>query len=74
MPVHDLVNGRFFCHTFRERSDSVNKLIARLIDAGMPREVAVAVCRNFVRHGTMYELERYVESVEAENREQMESV
>ena len=51
----------------------MNKLIARLIDTGMPREVAVAVCREFVRHGTMYELERYVESVEAECREPMET-
>lgn len=50
----------------------MNKLIARLIDCGMPREVAVAVCRNFKRHATMYELERYVESVEEEYRLQEE--
>ena len=52
----------------------MNKLIARLIDAGMPREVAIAVCRDFVRHATMYELERYVESVEEESREPLETV
>lgn len=52
----------------------MNKLIARLIDCGMPREIALAVCRSFKRHSTMYELERYVESVEEECREPMEAV
>ena len=50
----------------------MNKLIARLIDCGMPRDIAVAVCRNFKRHATMWELERYVESVEQETKEQEE--
>ena len=52
----------------------MNKLIARLIDAGMPREVALAVYRNFKRNGNLYEFERYVESVEEENREPLEAV
>ena len=51
-----------------------NKLIARLINTGMPREVAMAVYRNYKRIGNMYEFERYVESVEAEIREPMEEL
>ena len=50
------------------------KLIARLIDAGMPREIALAVYRNYKRNGNMYEFERYVESVEDECREPMEEL
>ncbi|MBP5728036.1 MAG: hypothetical protein J6Y48_13275 [Clostridia bacterium] len=52
----------------------MNKLIARLIDCGMPREVALAVYRNYKRTGNMYDFERYVESVEAEVREPMEEL
>ena len=52
----------------------MNRLIARLIATGMPREVALAVYRNFKRLGNLYEFERYVESVEAEIREPMEAV
>lgn len=52
----------------------MNKLIARLIDAGMPREVALAVYRSFKRFNDMYGFERYVESVEQEIREPMEAV
>ena len=50
----------------------MNKLIARLIDAGMPREVALAVYRNFKRTGDLYGFERYVESVEEESKCQEE--
>ena len=50
----------------------MNKLIARLIDCGMPREVALAVYRNFKRNSNLFEFERYVLSVEEECREQME--
>ena len=46
----------------------MNKLIARLINCGMPREVALAVYRDFKRHGELYAFERYVESVEEECR------
>lgn len=52
----------------------MNKLIARLIDCGMPREVALAVYRNYKRTGNMYDFEKYVESVEAEVREPMEEL
>lgn len=52
----------------------MNKLIARLIDTGMPREIALAVYRNYLRIGNMYEFERYVESVEAECREPMDPI
>ena len=46
----------------------MNKLIARLIDCGMDREVALAVYRSFKRRGDLYAFERYVESVEDEVR------
>ena len=52
----------------------MNKLIARLIDCGMPREVALAVFRSYKRQNDPYGFERYVESVEEECREQMELV
>lgn len=52
----------------------MNKLIARLIDCGMPREIALAVYRNFKRDGKLFEFERYVEGVEEETREKMETV
>lgn len=50
----------------------MNKLIARLIDCGMPREVALAVYRNFKRVGDLFGFERYVESVEEEQKIQEE--
>ena len=50
----------------------MNKLIARLIDAGMPRDVALAVYRNFKRLNDLFGFERYVESVEAESKYQEE--
>lgn len=52
----------------------MNKLIARLIDCGFSREVALAIYRSFKRDRNLYELESYVESVEAENREPLETV
>jgi hypothetical protein len=52
----------------------MNKLIARLIDTGMPRNVAVSVCKSFLKNSNMFELERYVEGVEEECREQLEDV
>ena len=50
----------------------MNKLIARLIDCGMPREVALAVYRSFKRNNNLFEFERYVESVEEETKTQEE--
>lgn len=50
----------------------MNKLIARLIDCGMPREVALAVYRSFKRSGDLYEFERYVIGVEEESKIQEE--
>ena len=50
----------------------MNKLIARLIDCGMEREIALAVYRDFKRRGKLSEFERYVENVEYECREQEE--
>lgn len=51
----------------------MNKLIARLIDCGMPRDVALAVYRSFKRSGNLFEFERYVDGVEEETREPMEA-
>jgi hypothetical protein len=52
----------------------MDKLIARLIKCGMPREVALAVYRGFKRANNVWEFERYVEGVEEECREQMEEI
>lgn len=52
----------------------MNKLIARLIDCGIPREVALAIYRSFKMNSNLIEFERYVESVEDECREPMEAV
>ena len=48
----------------------MNKLIARLIDCGMDREIALAVYRSFKQAGNLFEFERYVEGVEEETRYQ----
>ncbi|MBO7625733.1 MAG: hypothetical protein J6S82_10605 [Bacteroidales bacterium] len=50
----------------------MNKLIARLIDCGMTREVALCIYRMY-KHDP-HEFELYVESVEECNRGQMEAV
>lgn len=50
----------------------MNRLIARLIDCGMTRDVAVCMMRKY--RGKPLEFELYVESVEDSCREQMEAV
>ena len=50
----------------------MNKLIARLIDCGMTRDVAVFMSRKY--KGRPRDFELYVESIEEANREQMERV
>lgn len=50
----------------------MNRLIARLIDCGMPREIALCVLRQY--RGKPREAELYVESVEESSREQMEEI
>ena len=52
----------------------MHKLIARLIDCGMPREVALAVYRCFKRDGKLRDFESYVEGVEHECHEPLEAV
>ena len=42
----------------------MNKLIARLIDCGMTREVALHMYGLYKRRGQLDEFEHYVESVE----------
>lgn len=50
----------------------MNKLIARLIDCGMEREIALAVYHDFKRRGKLSDFEHYVETVEDETRTQEE--
>ena len=45
----------------------MNKLIARLIRAGMPREIAVFMLGKY--KGRPHEFELYVESIENQERE-----
>lgn len=52
----------------------MNKLIARLIDCGYSREVALAIYNNFKKSGNLFEFERFVEGVEEECHESMEEV
>ena len=49
----------------------MNRLIARLIDCGMTREVALHMYGVYKRRGKINDFERYVESVEESCREQM---
>ena len=51
----------------------MNTYVARLIDCGVPRLTAVYLCMHYMRRG-LRELERYVESVEAETRVYVEDV
>ena len=44
----------------------MKECIARLINCGMPREVAVCVCRTYARGNDFKGMEQYVESVEKE--------
>ena len=64
--------GSFFAKITVKGAENVNKLIARLIDAGMPRDIALAVYRSFKRFNDLLGFERYVESVEEESRYQEE--
>jgi hypothetical protein len=50
----------------------MGRLIARLIRCGMTREVALCVSRQY--RGRPRDFELYVESVEAEQHEQMEEL
>ena len=44
----------------------MRECIARLIDCGMPREVAVCVCRTYARRNDFIGMKQYVESIEEE--------
>jgi len=52
----------------------MNRLIARLIDCGMTRDVALFMYGKYKRAGKLNEFERYVQSVEDSQREQMEEL
>ena len=45
----------------------MNHLIARLIKSGMPRDIAVFMCRKY--KGRPHDFELYVESIENQERE-----
>ena len=47
----------------------MRRYIARLMDAGMPRDVALSVCRHYMKYFGRQALEVYVEAVEDENGE-----
>ena len=52
----------------------MNKLIARLIDCGFSREVALSIYNSFKKNSNLIEFERYVEGVEDVCREPMDEV
>lgn len=52
----------------------MQKLIARLIDCGLPRECAVTICRYYRKHGTLQDFAEYVAAVEVETRGALEAV
>ena len=56
------------------RGDDMNRLIARLIDCGMPREIALFMYGKYKRARKLDEFEIYVESVEESQREQLEAI
>ena len=43
--------------------------IARLVKCGMPRDIAVCICRSYARKGDWHGLYQYVYSVEEEVKE-----
>ena len=46
----------------------MNKLIARLIDCGMPREIALFMYRKY--RSRPHDFELYVESIESQEKEE----
>jgi len=52
----------------------MNLLIARLINCGMSRDVALFMYSKYRKAGKLDQFERYVESVEEASREQMEEI
>ena len=52
----------------------MNKLVARLIDCGIPRVTAVCICQHFKRENKLDDMALYVDAVEAECNECMERV
>ena len=50
----------------------MNRLIARLIDCGMPRDIAVCMMKQY--RNRPHDFELYVESVEAECHEPVEAI
>lgn len=52
----------------------MREYVARLIDCGFSRSMAVWLCKHYYRREGMRGLERYVMAVEEENREPLEVV
>ena len=44
----------------------MREYVARLIKCGMPRDVALCICRSFARDYDYISLEHYIDSVEEE--------
>lgn len=65
-------NWRLYGQNNGKGGDVMNKLVARLIDCGMTREIALFMMRQY--KGRPRDFELYVESVEESNREQMETL
>jgi len=63
-----IVSGFFFCFNKLKEAMDMRDCIARLIKCGMPREIALCVCKTFARANDFIGMERYVESVEEETR------
>ena len=52
----------------------MNVFIARMIDCGLSRETALAVCRYYMRYKTIPDLADYVTALEAETHGHLEAV
>lgn len=69
-----VIKGTGWQNTGEQEVKTMDKLIARLVKCGMPRDVALAVYRSFKRANNLWEFERYVEGVEEECREPVEEI
>ena len=52
----------------------MNVFIARMIDCGLSRETALAVCRYYMRNKTIADLAEYVTALEAETHVKVDAI
>ncbi len=64
-----MVARLFFYYYIIKEAMAMRECIARLIKCGMPRDVALAICRSYARRRDWYGMEQYVYSVEQETKE-----